>query len=401
MSVSAEARTRKGKTMFFLTNHQRACLGLSPVGEDWDWAPLHINSDRSEIWLCFDGDTLRRCVHTGPARYQEDVYEEATAEGRTVLLPRTAKGKPKKLSVSALQARKPRGTYFSWYGSTGGIRIGSYDLRRTYYSNGLEGGAVRDQAELSDWLDRWAAETTPEDLAELAAFNGSRRRHVKFREGDFFRFKVGRRQYGYGRILLDYQRMRKNGIPFWDVLLGGALAAKVYHIISDSPDVPIRRLRELPALPGQLNMDNRFFYGEYEIVGNLPLATGELDCPIYCGGSIDCRERDKVVTLFQCGRVYRRLEGERPRCGMRDFMMNGISLGFFVKRSMWDACIAAGNNGPYWADQARRDREIEAARSGLLRLAFKDLRNPAYRDDLDVVCAQMGLAIGELPICLE
>ena len=376
--------------MFFLTNRQRACLGLPPVGEDWDWVPLHINADRSEIWLCFDGDILRRCVHTGPARYQEDVYEEATAEGRAVLLPKTAKGKPKKLSVSTLSARKPQGTYFSWYGSTGGIVIGSYDLQRTYYANSLEGGAVRGQAELSDWLDRWVAETTPADLADIAAFNQSKRHHVKFREGDFFRFQVGRRQYGYGRILLDYQKMRKDGETLWDLFFGHPLVAKVYHIITADPAVPIERLRALPALPGELWMDNRLFYGDYEVVGRLPLDFSELDCPIVYGGSTLGRDRGRDVTCFQCGRVYRRLEGTRPLYGRRDFMMDGVTYGFFLRRSVWEACITEGNNSPYWADLARRERR-----------RFQDLRDPANRKELEAVCEQLGLRMEELPARLE
>ena len=43
-----------------------------------------------------------------------------------------------------------------------------------------------------------------------------------------FRFPIDRRLYGYGRVLLNYDAMRKGNIPFWDVFMGkrdGAILA--------------------------------------------------------------------------------------------------------------------------------------------------------------------------------
>jgi len=72
--------------------------------------------------------------------------------------------------------------------------------------------------------------TTQEDLLNIAAFSAQPRQYVKFCEGDVFRFKINRRLYGYGRILLDYTLMRKKKESFWDVLAGKPLVCSVYHI---------------------------------------------------------------------------------------------------------------------------------------------------------------------------
>ena len=78
---------------FLLTNDRRVCLGLHPVEKDWEWVRLKdspYEDDGVENWACFDGSTIRHMVRCGPDRYQEGQYAEETAEGRTLICPRTA-----------------------------------------------------------------------------------------------------------------------------------------------------------------------------------------------------------------------------------------------------------------------------------------------------------------------
>ena len=92
---------------------------------------------------------------------------------------------------------------FFWHRKWGSVWLGNDHLQRVWYSNRLEVRKVNTFADFASWLDRWMAETTPGDLADRAAFSAQARQHMKFQKGDFFRFPVGRRQYGYGRVLLD------------------------------------------------------------------------------------------------------------------------------------------------------------------------------------------------------
>ena len=110
-----------------------------------------------------------------------------------------------------------------------------------------------------------------EYLLDIDKFSRSERIHCKFKEGDFFRFKIDRGIYGYGRILFNFDRLRKEKIPHWDILMGKPLIIKVYHIVAEEEPVELGKLRELLAIASRYIMDNKFFYGEYEIVGNIPL----------------------------------------------------------------------------------------------------------------------------------
>lgn len=67
------------------------------------------------------------------------------------------------------------------------------------------------------------------------------------------------------------RRFVKDGGKFWDILMGKALCVSVYHIITENPNVNIYDLQELQSCPSAYMMDNKFFYGEYEIIGNAPL----------------------------------------------------------------------------------------------------------------------------------
>ncbi|MCI9586918.1 MAG: hypothetical protein HFF60_03045 [Oscillospiraceae bacterium] len=376
---------------FLLTNAQRACMGLTPVDPSWEWVRLKsvCKDPDFENWACFDGDTIRKYVYYSPSHYEECTYEEQTAENRTLLLPRTARGKPKKLTNITLSNRKSLGMRLRWSQRIAAVELRHEDTARTYYSSGLEDYAIRTLDDLAAWLDRWAAETTPEDLTALDRFLTAKRRRVQVREGDFFRFSIGRRAYGYGRVLLDYYRMKKEGRPCWDILMCRPLVVKTYRFITDDPAVPVEVLRELPALPSYYMSDDGIFLGEYPVVGNLPLEIGELDFPIMYGGSISGLDRGRDRTLLQCGTLYRVLEDVAPLPGwVSCFRHNGVTLApICINRPTLEACIAAGSNGPYW----ERTKDW----------ALKDLRSPYCREQLAAVCEQMGLSMAELPVKLD
>jgi hypothetical protein len=67
------------------------------------------------------------------------------------------------------------------------------------------------------WVDNWCLNTEEKELKDINEFAHRTKIHQKFKEGDFFRFRINRRLFGYGRILVDYAQMRKDGIQFWDV----------------------------------------------------------------------------------------------------------------------------------------------------------------------------------------
>ena len=368
---------------FQLTNSQRVCMGLIPVEPEWEWMRTPLEGKGNwKCWVCFDGDILRKVLKVGPDTYIESEMEEQTLEGRTKILPRNGRGKLRSLSFADLE-RRPLGMHLHYYGSQHQFSIEHMASGRTYYNADLETRMPADLKDFADWAKRWETETTQADMEELAALLSLKKRQkLPYQEGDFFRYPSGRRQFGYGRILQDYNKRRKRKGPFWDVLKENGqrpLLVMPYRIISNDPAPALEELRRLPAMPSFYMEDYHIALGDYPIVGHLPLEEDELDFPIHYGKSIFWQKEPQV--RFQCGDVFRELEGAEPLPYCDHFRNWGVALKILPMRFYLERSIADGNNDVYW---------IEG------KFGY-DLRSPAFRTNLEAVCQQMSLDIEKLP----
>ena len=359
-----------------LNNDQRRCLGLTPVEAHWRRVPVKASPyDDFETVAYLEGDVVRKYVSSGERCYIEcQMNERVTPDGR-YLLPKTERGKPVLLSSANLKKRTPVGMCLTFTGS--GIDLYSSERQCAYFNSRylplFENG--RGTAEqLFQWAARWCADTTPEDIADIERFARQPRRHVRFREGDVFRFPIDRRLYGYGRVLLNYDAMRKGDTPFWDIFMGKPLVCSVYHIVTERADVTADELRGLRSLPSTVIMDNSLYYGEYPIVGHISVGERE-DYPILYGRSRDARAGEKLC--FQWGKIFREREGAESvlhemRCDL------GISFGLNCRLDILRQCIETGSNRPYW------EGYYPAYVNG-------DLRNPKFAREREAVARQMGV----------
>lgn len=367
--------------MFELTNEQRECFALLPVEDHWvRIEPKPSPYDRHTTVAYLDGNVIRKYIATGNDRYCEYELCQPLSEDGKYLLPKTEKGKPVLFTAASLEKRTGIGMCISYLRHTTGhsyIDLYSHDTQKCYYSSHNELTHTKGICDFQKWVANWCAETSSADLDDVAAFAAESRKHVKFREGDVFRFKLNRRLYGYGRILLDYALMRKKKEPFWDLLAGKPLACSVYHIVTERADVTVEELRQLPSLPSRHMMDNKLYYGEYEIIGNIPIGERE-DYPIMYGSSCDARYR---AELLQCGKLYRIFPDKGAL--FDDFRMGGIGFDLYAKLSVLQQCIQEGSNAPYWEVQA-------------YNMFNNDLRNPKYRKELEQVCRRFGLEPSQL-----
>jgi hypothetical protein len=360
--------------LFELTNEQRKYLGITLVSASWDFIKLTPSPyDNHDTFAYFEGNTICKLILIGENFYVEYDLNEETTNLRTELLPKTERGKIVKLTASTLEKRTPKGMYFSY--NDGYVHLGNCETNRTFYNSSSEEIKLINFEELSYWIEQWISDTTISDLNELAEFSSSHKKHCKYRVGDFFKFKLNRRLYGYGRILLDYDKMRKEKIKFWDVLMGKPLVVKVYHIVTTNKNISCEELKELEAVPSQFIMDNAFFYGEYEVIGNLPLTDIELDFPVMYGKSIDATDSNKI--LLQSGQKYFELTN-RKHALYSEFRNNGVGFGIDVKLPILKKCIELHSNQPYWEQNNY--------------MTNKDLRNPKFSAERKAVCKQFGVS---------
>ena len=345
------------KLIFELNNEQRKYLGLIPVEEHWELVKFD-----NGIYYYFEDDIIRKEIKVSKNYYHEAELNEKTAENRTMILPKTKRGKIKKFNYTATQSFSPFGTYFTF--STDGVIIANYTSQRTYYSETFSEKEKISLDDLKKWLDKWMKETTEEDLEEIEEFKNAKRKHCKFNEGDFFAFKISRREWCFGRILMDVSKLRKDenfeknknyGLAH---LMGKPLIIKVYHKISDNKNIDLKELSECLALPSQPIMDNIFYYGEAVILGNLPLKPEENDMFISVSESIS--GIDKNIAYLQYGLIYREIPLsdyekliKELKIGAQTLRREGI--GFVIDTYKLKECIEAKSNSPFWEKYKKRN----------------------------------------------
>lgn len=338
------------KLIFELTNEQRKYLGLIPVEEHWELVKFD-----NGIYYYFEDDTIKKEIKVSKNYYHKAELNEKTAENRTMILPKTKRGKIKKFNYTATESFSPFGTYFTF--STDGVIIANYTTQRTYYSEIFSEKEKISLDNLKKWLDKWMKETTEEDLEEIEEFKNAKRKHCKFNEGDFFAFKISRREWCFGRILMDVSKLRKDenfkknknyGLAN---LMGKPLIIKVYHKISDNKNIDLKELSKCLALPSQAIMDNIFYYGEAIILGNLPLKPEENDMFISVSESIS--GIDKNIAYLQYGLIYREIPLsdyekliKELKIGAQTLRREGI--GFVIDTYKLKECIEAKSNSPFW-----------------------------------------------------
>lgn len=94
------------------------------------WALVKFDDN---IYHYFEGDTIKKEITVSENYYHESELNEKTAENRTMILPKTKRGKIKKFNYTAIQSFSPFGTYFTF--STAQVIIANYTTQRTYYHN--------------------------------------------------------------------------------------------------------------------------------------------------------------------------------------------------------------------------------------------------------------------------
>ncbi len=361
--------------MFELTNEQRKCFGLLPVDSAWTLIKVKASPyDDFQTYAYMDGTVIRKCILSGDNRFVEYELCEQLSEDRKYLLPKTAKGKPVLLSSSALLKQKGFGMCLA-YGK-GYIFLDNKTSMRTYYSSVYDPLIFNDLEGFSQWVLQWCANTTAEDCEDINRFRLQARKHVKYQEGNVFRFKINRRLYGYGRILLDYDKMRKQKEPFWDILMTKPLVCSVYHIVTENKYLTIDELKNLQSLPSTIITDNDLYYGDFEIIGNIPVRQFE-DYPIMYGESIQLHER---AVMLQCGKLYRKIPFGTAM--IKGFINNGVSFCLNAELPILQQCIAEKSNAPYWNQNNYAVNH--------------DLRNPKFRTELEQVCKQFGIFPSQL-----
>ena len=288
---------------FELRNDQRIYFGLEPIKPEWERVMLKGDTYREESILYFEGDIIKRYIISTKNQYKESQYDDLT-RSRTILLPKTSKGKEKKLTASVLESRQPTGVY-CLLDAYGRICIGNYNTQTTFYNSLWENHQMLTERTIAEWVEDFI-KTAPENyLPGINAFKKGKRKNAKFKPGDFFAFKINRAEYGFGRILLDIDALKKAGFVHKEhglsFMMTKPILVKTYAYKANTKKIDLNLLEHVSSLPSDYMMDNLLLYGEYEVIGHKDLRGDELDFPMSYGRHI---ASSKHNSFLQWGLIH-------------------------------------------------------------------------------------------------
>lgn len=293
--------------MYELSNEERKYFGLEPIKEDWDRVILSGDKYRPESILYFDKNIIKRHIKSTETSYSECHYDESTNERKT-LLPKTDKGKEKKLTASVLEQRQPVGVYLDIV--NGYLTIGNYKTQTTFYSSRWDKEQDTNKT-IPEFIAEFIEQSNENHFNEIEQFKFLNRQNIKFESGDYFSFKIDRNNFGFGRVLLDVNKIRKENLieknHGLNLLMGPPVIVQLFSFNSTTKNISIELLDKQSKLPSDVMMDNLLFYGEYEIIGHKDIKDEEFDFPISYGRSIDRRP----VVFLQWGLIHKELPLEK------------------------------------------------------------------------------------------
>jgi len=135
-------------------------------------------------------------------------------------------------------------------------------------------------------------------------------RTVKYFNGDIFRFETDLEHYGFGLIIGQIKKMKKDGLIGNEHILcstmGVSLLVRLYQLETADKHMDIKKITAHPLGKPFIMMDNQVIWGAYDIVGNKVLEATDIEFPIQAGKSINYRSPDYARICWGPGILVKR-----------------------------------------------------------------------------------------------
>lgn len=361
-----------------LTNEERRYFALEPIESTWDAQSFCYQSHlrHTRLTIFFSGNTIvkaieeeinaKPCGYCFGERVSEEVrskpdgfryFESYTeydtrllTEDRQFILPLTERGKPKKLTATAVRGVAPFGCSFtvkmtrvSIWGEGGSLYLTNPRAEQEFPIGERAAAAGIDSEEDFHAFARRYMDTCPPDYFErLEAFRRARRVTVKYRPGDVFRMAYDRTHWCYGIITGEVNRLRK--LPempensTFHTLMMVPILVRLYALISDRADMTPQELEAYPLGRVMICGDNDIIWGTHPIVEHRELTAEDIEFPLIVGRwrlripglSRRTEPEDVPVEWGLCSTVipWRSMpEGLRQRLADYDSPHGGVQMG--------------------------------------------------------------------------
>lgn len=190
----------------WLTNEIRPYVGLKVIEPHWDLIKI-----KQGYSVYFDGDVIRKRISCSALAYSEDDVEIQTRE-RTLIVPKTSRGKEKKLNYTSVSGFKAEGVSFS-------AGISSHDeqchitARNSRNSVELPFSGyqqLKTKEEIVSWLEQFPT-TVPVDYdKKIDRLKNMKNQRYDAVPGDIFRVEIDMHTDGYVLVIGNLRQMEKD-----------------------------------------------------------------------------------------------------------------------------------------------------------------------------------------------
>ena len=303
---------------FELTNAQREYFGLEPIDGVWERVQW-----RDTSYIFFDGDTIRKIIHYDPhpnfhTGYIERDYDLQT-ENRELIKPKTAKGKPKKVTASNILAFKPINVSFSWQHRDIRVKCEANEIviAKTYPDElRFDNDAKIDSFErLEAWVKDFIANVPENYFEKLQAIKNAPKlkKNTSYKRGDIFSYQSGKGKFCFGQVLLDLWKVSNCGkFPEEKILskigsvrlFGNPLIVRGFNFVSATPEADGAALSQSGSSGGFYSIDYMIYENICPVVGHSKIEEKDMLFPmILCAKS---EETEDII--FQWGFIEKKID---------------------------------------------------------------------------------------------
>ncbi|KAF6570542.1 immunity 26/phosphotriesterase HocA family protein [Paenibacillus polymyxa] len=311
----------------WLTNALRPYFGLETLEEHWDVVEI-----KEGYFICMDGDVIRKRISS-----KEDAYGEADVEiftrDRAFVLPKTARGKEKKLNYTSVSSITAEGVSFS-----AGIRR---DRNISYVTAVNSKTGVRlpitgcehlhSKEEIIDWLQRYPSLVPNDYDRKVERLKHMKNLRYKTIPGDIFRVEIDLFTDGYVLVVGDLRQMQKDQLfakeSIWNSVMTMPLFVRPYLCTSRDRSITLESITAAPLSDTTwIVMDDSFMRGSYERIGHKALAEEDIVFPMGYGSSIDS-SKERIYRLSWGTGTISKPEEKTVFKSSRELLNNGVYSG--------------------------------------------------------------------------
>lgn len=290
------------RCMFSLTNGERRYLALDPIPDDAE-SITYIRKEDSRstrVTAFFQGECIVKVINETLAgrdgviwlRKYEEYDTHLLTDGRKMLLPLTARGKPKKLTPSNINAVTPFGCCLQIELRSGGHFATEVSLRNPRSSRRFPLGerdairTIQSEEAFRSFLASYIATCRADYFEKLQAFRTAQKETVKYRPGDLFRMDYDRTRYCYGIITGDLARLKAMArLPedhSFCHLMTVPIMVRLYALVTEDPDLTPGDLSHVPLGRVIICSDNDIIWGTHPVIGHRDLMPDDLYFKLNC-----------------------------------------------------------------------------------------------------------------------